>query len=265
LSFSLRELAEYWERDESDLKELVTTGKLRAHLLLLNAIEGESARGRVQLPAGHYRLHKESAHTLFTGRWVRQLRELSGTPEDGWPELAPVCVRTKRHGLVTLSEAAVSEFDIRVLRKEVERFEEQIATKASPQQTGPETARRLVARFPSPEGLSWDEVRVTFSTGDSEIVRLSARDVSRRYGFAELGFSDRRTQKPDKVWIFFRALAEEQGEICRKDAAATDQAKAYVAKLRRRLRGIFGIDGDPFHPYRQENAYAARFIVRMTE
>lgn len=73
LSFSLRELAEYWERDESDLKELVTTGKLRAHLLLLNAIEGESARGRVQLPAGHYRLHKESAHTLFTGRWVRQL------------------------------------------------------------------------------------------------------------------------------------------------------------------------------------------------
>jgi hypothetical protein len=158
----------------------------------------------------------------------------------------------------------VNPVALRVRREEVERFEAEIATKASPQQTGPEAARRQMARFPSPDGLLWDEVRVTFSTGDSEIVRLSARDVSRRYSFAELGFSDRRTQKPDKVWIFFRALAEEQGEIRRKDAAATDQAKAYVAALRRRLREIFGIDGDPFRPYREKNAYVARFIVRMT-
>ncbi|RJP75715.1 MAG: hypothetical protein C4524_11510 [Candidatus Zixiibacteriota bacterium] len=122
----------------------------------------------------------------------------------------------------------------------------------------------LHARFPSPPGLRWEEVVISFVSNDS--IKIQAQGTSVRFTFAEIGFKDgRKGDLPDSLWIFFRdALAANGGEIRWKTKLTGGQRgkeKAKISELRRRLKMIIEISDDPFFPYRKTHAYKTKFTL----
>lgn len=124
-----------------------------------------------------------------------------------------------------------------------------------------------VASFPTPEGATWDEVRLVVREHELEV---AARGKTVRYGFIEAGFEDRRRRGvPDHVWRLLRLLALRDGvlpfdapDVARKNR---DNLKNLVSVLRRRLRALLQLPGDPFKPTRRSRRYEARFTVSTSD
>jgi len=133
------------------------------------------------------------------------------------------------------------------------------------QRTGP--AAPEAASFPTPEGATWDEVRLVVREHDVEV---TARGKTVLYGFAEAGFEDRRKGGvPDHVWRLLRLLALRGGvlpfdapDLARRDR---DNLKNLVSVLRRRLRALLQLPDDPFRPTRRSRRYEARFLVSTSD
>jgi hypothetical protein len=108
--------------------------------------------------------------------------------------------------------------------------------------------------------ITWDNIKIIFLS--DERVQIHNGKASETRNFAEFGFVDRRSGKPNQAWITLRALAEEGGTI--RDSAKTGQAWPKIEKriqdIRKVLREQFGIAGDPL-PYVQSVGYRARFKV----
>jgi len=122
-----------------------------------------------------------------------------------------------------------------------------------------------IARFPSPKDLKWEEVSMTFLT--NETIEIRARDVRKKYHYAQLGFQDRRQlDTPNMLWLLLREVfASEYGEIAFErsdlDIKLTRQAQKKVSRLRGQLKEIMGIEGDPFYEYRKVRAYRPKFSI----
>ena len=119
------------------------------------------------------------------------------------------------------------------------------------------------SRFPYIAGLRWEEVTITFISDDS--VKVSAREVSRKFIFAELGFKDnRKGDMPDTRWALLRELAAHSGEIAWDtpvERKAKSIAKAAIKDIRRKLKAFMGIEDDPFFEYRKLKAYKTKFTL----
>src|SRR5262249_49073963 len=72
--------------------------------------------------------------------------------------------------------------------------------------------RRVLSPFPSPPGLQWEEITAAFIS--NEAVKITARQESHTYTFAELGFKDlRKGDAPDSLWEFLKkGFARNRGE-----------------------------------------------------
>jgi hypothetical protein len=122
--------------------------------------------------------------------------------------------------------------------------------------------------FPSPPGLSWEEV--TFEFLSDTAVRVRAGGTAEEDTFAEFGFKDGRSaEKPDKLWWLLRVFARVNGELTWEmsqklvtNIGLTPAAvKTSVKELRKRLRAVLGIKDDPFHPYRKAGGYRVKFTI----
>lgn len=138
----------------------------------------------------------------------------------------------------------------------------------SPDMLRDSTKKRPIARFPIMDGLRWSEVTITFVSNDS--VRITARDRSETYTFAQLGFVDRRKgDRPDLVWEFFHGVAKAGGELAWSGSRAASpelqkKAPSYFKAIRQRLRAVFSIEDDPFESYKKAKAYRPKFKLLTT-
>ncbi|HYH69429.1 MAG TPA: hypothetical protein VD866_32340 [Urbifossiella sp.] len=113
-----------------------------------------------------------------------------------------------------------------------------------------------------PPGVTWDQVTIIL---DDHHLTVRVGGVSRRVGFVEAGFENRRRSGvPDARWALLTMIAQrggvlESGDAVRTKAGALKQA---VSDLRARLRALLGLDDNPFYPVRKAGAYRARFTVR---
>jgi hypothetical protein len=121
----------------------------------------------------------------------------------------------------------------------------------------------LINPFPSPPDLRWDEVNIFFVSDTS--IKIRARDISKTFTFAEIGFKDRRKgDMPDSRWAILKRFAERQGRVeyaDKLDCKTFDRMKAAVKDLRKRLCSIMGITDDPFYPYRKVKGYETKFSI----
>jgi hypothetical protein len=117
------------------------------------------------------------------------------------------------------------------------------------------------SRFPTPPNAGWLDVKIEFLS--DERIQVTVKNVTETRNYAEMGFDDRRTQKPDLAWLLLRRFAEHQGTISSEIEAGDRWVKVEprVAKIRKRLRGLFGLDSDPFAPYRDTQSYRAKFRI----
>ena len=117
------------------------------------------------------------------------------------------------------------------------------------------------AKFPSPKNLNWEEVSMAFVS--NETLEIRARNVIKKYHYAEIGFKDnRKVDTPNRLWLLLKEIfgSEEFGELS-YDGKVIEGAQKSISRLRTILKGIMSIEEDPFYPYWKLKAYRPRFSV----
>jgi hypothetical protein len=118
-----------------------------------------------------------------------------------------------------------------------------------------------IARFPTPANASWGDIKIEFLS--DERVQITVKNVTETRNYTEMGFDDRRTQKPDLSWLLLRR--SHQGTISTENEAGARwvQVEPRVSTIRKRLRRIFALESDPFAPYRDTQSYRARLRITL--
>lgn len=115
-----------------------------------------------------------------------------------------------------------------------------------------------VIHFPTPPGTQWHEVKISFI--DNENVKISARDVTEKKNYAEMGFKDKKTCKPVKSWEILLSFSENQYLMYPHNIKS--KIEKSIQDLRKRLKAYFGIQDDPII---LEHGYKPIFKVCMIE
>jgi len=110
------------------------------------------------------------------------------------------------------------------------------------------------------ETASWNTIEISFLSDERVQLRHSVKSETRNY--AEFGFADGRSGKPNQAWETLRAMAEDGGTI--RDAAKVlrtwPKVEKRIQEIRKVLRAHFGISDDPI-PFVEGIGYRARFKI----
>jgi hypothetical protein len=106
----------------------------------------------------------------------------------------------------------------------------------------------------------WGEISIRFLSDERVQVFIPAATQTRNY--AEMGFEDRRTGRPNKAWETLRQLAQEGGllKVDRSPQGYPRQSKR-VEEIRRVLRKHFGIPQNPLPLDKTSGHYRPQFDV----
>ncbi len=113
------------------------------------------------------------------------------------------------------------------------------------------------ARFPTPAGATWGDVRIRFLDGHT--VSVQVRERSGRFGYADLGMVNTKNNAPTVAWELLRTIAEERGHLTWASRKASADHRKRKQVLADRLRAFFGIEGDPFEV--DDGGWRARFVL----
>ena len=127
------------------------------------------------------------------------------------------------------------------------------------------------ANAPSPSGpapvsseirpKSWSEIEISFLSEHRVQIRDDTHIETRNY--AEFGFEDGRSKKPNLAWETLRALAEQEGIL--KQPTRSNETWAHVEKRIQTIRKVlcehFHISSDPI-PYIEGTGYKSSFKIR---
>jgi hypothetical protein len=123
-----------------------------------------------------------------------------------------------------------------------------------------------IKRFPTPPGTNWYGVSIRFLS--EETVQIITKSYSEGRDFREMGFMDRRANKPDKLWLTLRLFAKHDGEISWQTPGLPrepEKLKSYIKDIRKRLKYLFQIKDDPFESYKKVRAYKTKFNIKILD
>ena len=129
----------------------------------------------------------------------------------------------------------------------------------------PKKAEEVLAkkdvRFPHkiPRGTKWENFIIKFI--DNEKISIKVAGKNYETSFQELGLEDKRNGKPDSQWSLLVVLAKSGGEISWKSPEASEKFKKWTERLANRFREYFGIDYDPFYPYKETKSYKIKLTL----
>jgi hypothetical protein len=109
-----------------------------------------------------------------------------------------------------------------------------------------EAAVSEVRRTESPPTTpkSWQEIEIAFLS--DERVEICFGTTRQTHNYSELGFEDRRNEKPNRAWVMLREIARQNGTMPRP-SPGTHRAMVQkrIEEIREKLRGHFKIQTDP--------------------
>lgn len=125
-----------------------------------------------------------------------------------------------------------------------------------------------IIRFPTPDGAKWTDVEITFI--DNEYVKIKIKDeIKKRIHYSEIGFKDKRSGKPTKLWretLRFFAFTEGIITFTHINNKLTQQVSVDdVKRLNKQLCSCFGILNNPIKHYRDKGkseGYKTTFIIK---
>ncbi len=108
-----------------------------------------------------------------------------------------------------------------------------------------------------PKDGSWPNLAIKFF--DGHVVKVKYKGVLQKtFDFKDMGFIDRKTNKPDAKWEFLQALAENNGRIMSpKFNAMIDRNIKY--EVNKRLKEFFGMKTNPIPGYTKKDGYYTLF------
>lgn len=109
------------------------------------------------------------------------------------------------------------------------------------------------------EDFQWENITIKFR--DRQNVQIVAGDYIYVANYKEMGFEDARKLIPNQQWILLEELSKLKGRISWKDNIANNLIKKKKQLLINALKKYFGINQDPFYPYKNERAYQLKFNI----
>jgi len=108
-------------------------------------------------------------------------------------------------------------------------------------------------------GRTWEDIEIRFVSDERAQIIFANESETRNY--AEFGFEDVRSQKPNKAWLRLRELAEKRG-VVRPPANGRERAafEKRMQEIRTQFRGLFHLSEDPL-PFTRGKGYCARFKI----
>ncbi len=103
-------------------------------------------------------------------------------------------------------------------------------------------------RFPTPAGACWADVLIRIVSDTAAVIEVKGTNEPRNY--IEMGFEDRKSRKPDRLWRLLKGLAAHRGATAkRSDVPVPDwpAAKKRAQELNKALKEMFGIEGRESH------------------
>jgi hypothetical protein len=176
------------------------------------------------------------------------------TSIDGWYERA--CRPAVEKVLAELVKGGTNRArDWEILRLEMGANSEASVTTASTVKS--ETRDSAAAR--------WDAVKISFLS--EERVQIWSGAKTETCNYDELGFADRRDEKPNRAWLILKALAQKKGVI--KQTSDTEErswpkVERRMLEVRKALRKHFGISDDPL-PFVTGTGYQACFKIELSK
>ena len=146
----------------------------------------------------------------------------------------------------------------------------QVENGTSPGTTEPKRLGQVNrARFNTPAGTTWKDIVVRF-LGDHRIQVTAHEHTAHKhtevFNFVEAGFEDLRTKNPNSAWILLCRIAKRDGRLERPNQRKEiRKVEKDVQELKKRLRSLFGIDEDPFLPFRPTKTYQAKFNLSFPQ
>ena len=118
----------------------------------------------------------------------------------------------------------------------------------------------LKARPTSESVAAWSEIEIQFLSDERIQVFIQER-TGETYNYAEFGFENHSTKKPNRAWVALRELGKSEGEVplARQDPNWPKLEKR-IQEIRRVLRAHFRLPGDPV-PFKKAVGYRTAFRI----
>ncbi len=108
-------------------------------------------------------------------------------------------------------------------------------------------------------GTTWQNINMTFV--DNENIFINIKNQNHKTNYIEMGFNDKRNGNPNKQWELLKVLAKNSGNIGPKNQDAKDNYEKQKELLSNKLKKYFGIEYDPFEPYKKGEGYKTKFTL----
>lgn len=116
--------------------------------------------------------------------------------------------------------------------------------------------------FKIPAGTKWENILIQFTSNNYVSIQIAGH--MHQTGYADMGFVDNRSQKPNYQWIFMLVLAKNNGSLLPSSPDANEKYKKQKQLLTSRLQEYFGIEYDPFETYNKrynKNGYKIKLTL----
>lgn len=123
----------------------------------------------------------------------------------------------------------------------------------------PKPKSEAIPTFPTPAGVTWEEVRIRFLDGESVSIRV--RDETRSVNYTQMGMNDGRDSKPNRQWKLLRAFADGGGRLDWKSPDADPKNQKRRELLATVLMAYFGLNEDPIVYEPAGKSWRTRFSV----
>ena len=127
------------------------------------------------------------------------------------------------------------------------------------------TTSRQKNKFPFAiqAGTTWESIYIQFK--NSEAVTIQVSGHTHDTSFADMGFADGRTGKPNTQWTLLTLFAKNGGNLTAGSPDAKDKYKKHKQLLSDALKSYFSIDYDPFKPYGKTDGYSIKINLSYPE
>lgn len=117
---------------------------------------------------------------------------------------------------------------------------------------------KLKSKFPFtiPSGTTWENIYIQFRNDESVTIKVSGH--THNTSFADMGFLDNRSNKPNIQWTLLRLFAKKGGGLPVSSPEAEDKYKKQKQLLSNSLKEYFSIDYDPFKTYNKNDGYVIK-------
>ena len=144
------------------------------------------------------------------------------------------------------------------------REDTEVASAQTSSENSAKTAKSIVSGEEKKPGR-WQDIEITFLSDHRVSIRTS-QTAPKTYNYGELGFQDRRSgkseePKPNRAWVTLCQMAKHSGSLPRPSPGKERTIlQKRMQEIRKKLRGHFGIEGDPI-PF-NGSRYQTSFRIR---